>query len=321
MFEVAALGELLIDFTQMGTTESGIRLYAQNPGGAPANVLAVLSKYGNKCAFIGKVGEDQFGYFLRDTLVGLGIDCRGLVFDPIYNTTLAFVSIGKDGDRSFTFYRRHGADCFLSEREIAASVIENSRIFHFGTLSMTQEPALSATVAALQLAKKHRVIISFDPNYRAQLWAHEDDAIAAMRMGISYADIVKFSLEEAQMLTGHKGIDDCLDSLLQMGVIFAAVSLGEYGCAYATKAHTGRCVVPAREVADTTGAGDILWGTFLHGLIHAGGYVESLPHQVLDDLMLTACTAASLSTEKSGAIPSIPDWNSVQERLDQIRRE
>jgi len=320
MFDVVALGELLIDFTQTGTTGDGIRLYAQNPGGAPANVLAVLSKYGEKCAFIGKVGQDQFGDFLLDTLVSLGIDCQGLIFDPVHHTTLAFVSIDKSGDRNFTFYRNHGADCFLTEGEIDAKVIANSRIFHFGTLSMSQEPSLSATMAALKVAKEHGVLVSFDPNYRALLWECEEDAIAAMRLGLSCADIVKFSLEEAQMLTAQESVDGCLARLLDMGAALAAVSLGEQGCAYATKDHTGRCQVPAEKTVDTTGAGDILWGIFLHGLIREGADVRSLPPQRLDDLMLTACTAAAMSTEKGGAIPSIPDLSSVQDRLHHQKR-
>lgn len=321
MFDVVALGELLIDFTQTGITENGIRLYARNPGGAPANVLAVLSKYAEKCAFIGKVGKDQFGEYLLDTLVGLGIDCRGLMFDPIHNTTLAFVSIDQSGDRSFTFYRRYGADCFLTEQEIAHEVILNSRIFHFGTISMTQEPVLSATLAALRLARENRVLVSFDPNYRELLWECESDAVDAMRLGLSYADIVKFSLEEAQMLTKCESKEDCLDSLLHMGVSFAVISLGEDGCTYATKTHRGACKVPADKTIDTTGAGDILWGTFLHGLVQAGGIVEALQPQELDELMLTACTAASMSTEKSGAIPSIPEWSCVQNRLIQIHQQ
>lgn len=321
MFDVTSLGELLIDFTQTGITENGTCLYAQNTGGAPANVLAVLSKYGDKCAFIGKVGNDQFGKFLLDTLVQLGIDCRALVFDQIHNTTLAFVSISKSGDRSFTFYRRHGADCFLTEKELPTEVIKNSQIFHFGTLSMTQEPALSATIAALKLAKENHVLVSFDPNYRAPLWQDENDAIAAMKLGLSYADIVKFSLEEAQMLTGRKTASDCLNSLLHMGVMFAVISLGEDGCVYATKEHTGSCKVKVGKTVDTTGAGDILWGTFLHGLIREGRCVTSLSPHKLDSLMLAACAAASISTQKSGAIPSIPDWESVEDKLIQTLQE
>lgn len=321
MFDVVALGELLIDFTQTGTTGNGIRLFAQNPGGAPANVLAVLSKYGGKCAFIGKVGRDHFGDFLFDTLAGLGIDCRALTFDPDHNTTLAFVSIDESGDRNFTFYRRHGADCFLTGQDINSEVILDSRIFHFGTLSMTQEPSFSATVAALKLAKDNHILISFDPNYRALLWRDEADAVAAMRLGLSYADIVKFSLEEARMLTGCGSVADCLSGLLGMGAVFAVVSLGEEGCAYATHAHTGACKVSAGKTVDTTGAGDILWGAFLHGLIREGGDIGALSPRRLDRLMLTACAAASMSTEKSGAIPSIPDWCAIEDRLKQIRRE
>lgn len=319
MFDVTAIGELLVDFTQTGTTENGIQIYEQNPGGAPANVLAVLAKYGERCAFIGKVGLDHFGIYLKDTLVRLGIDCQNLKPDSDYNTTIVFVSIDDRGERDFTFFRKYGADCFLNEKEISTEVITNSRILHFGTLSMSREPVRTATVAALQIAKENRVLVSFDPNYRAPLWNCPEDAVSAMRLGLSYADIVKFSHEEAMMLTKHDSVQDCLNSLLDNGVIFAVISMGENGCAYASKTHSGKCKVPSQRTIDTTGAGDVLWGAFLHGLIQEGGDIEALSSNTIDKLMLAACTAAAMSTEKNGAIPSIPDWDSLQNRLLQNR--
>lgn len=312
MFDVVALGELLIDFTQAGFSNAGSRHFEQNPGGAPANVLAVVSKFGGKCAFIGKVGADMFGDFLRETLLSLSIDCSNLISDDKYNTTLAFVSLDEKGDRSFSFYRNHGADTRLLPEEVNLELIKECRIFHFGTLSMTHEPARSATMKALEYAKAQGKIISFDPNYRPLLWDDESMAIKAIKEGLKYANIAKLSLEEAQMITGKTEPEDCLKALLAYGLCFAAVTMGPQGCAYATKKSMGAYPPFPANVVDTTGAGDIFWGTFLFEFLKSGGEVDELSEEELSRLVLMANIAAGMSTEKKGAIPSIPDYERIK---------
>ncbi len=319
MFDVVALGELLIDFTPAKLGGSGHSCFEQNPGGAPANVLAVVSKYGGRCAFIGKVGSDMFGEFLRDTLKRLSIDCRNLVADPEHNTTLAFVSIDENGDRSFSFCRNIGADTCLLAEEVDIELIRQCRVFHFGTLSMTHEPAHSATMKALETAKGFGRVISFDPNYRPLLWKDEASAIRAMNKGLSYADIAKLSLEEAQMITGEKKPEDCLKSILSYGLSLAAVTLGPEGCVYAANKHTGAFPQFPADTIDTTGAGDTFWGTVIYELLRRGcgekAAVAELAEEELSEIMLTANIAAAMSTEKKGAIPSIPDYKEVEEVL------
>ena len=320
MIDVVALGELLIDFTQIRSDDDSVKRYEQNPGGAPANVLAVLSKFGAKCAFIGKVGEDVFGEFLRKQLLDLSIDCRNLVLDPDHNTTLAFVTLDDKGDRSFSFYRNHGADTCLSKEEIDIELIEQCKIFHFGTLSMTHEPSLSATLKAVEYAKACGKIISFDPNYRALLWSNEDNAIKAMKTGLKYANIAKLSLEEAQMVTGKVTPEDCLRELLNFDLSLAAITMGPEGCMYATNKYMASFPEYPADVKDTTGAGDTFWGTVLYGLLNNGADLNSITQKKLEQIVLMANIAAGMSTEKKGAIPSIPDLSRVRAALEKETR-
>ena len=199
MFDVTALGEVLIDFTPYGVSEAGMALFEQNPGGAPANVLAAVSNLGQKPAFIGKVGDDMHGALLKDTLDRIGVDTSGMVVDPNYFTTLAFVSL-KNGERSFSFARKPGADTQLTSEEINLDVVRNTKIFHCGSLSLTDEPARSATFFAVKEAKAAGAVISYDPNYRPLLWKSEEEAVEHMRSMIPYADIMKISDEETALL-------------------------------------------------------------------------------------------------------------------------
>ncbi len=317
MIDVVALGELLIDFTQVRSNDDSVKRFEQNPGGAPANVLAVLSKFGIKCAFIGKVGNDVFGEFLRKQLLDLSIDCRNLVSDSKHNTTLAFVTLDDKGDRSFSFYRNHGADTCLSEEEIDLELIKECKIFHFGTLSMTHEPSLSATMKALEFAKSCGKIISFDPNYRELLWDNKDNAISAMKSGLKYANIAKFSLEEAQMVTGKTLPEDCLKELLKYDLSFVAITMGPQGCVYATEKYMGSFPEYPANVADTTGAGDTFWGTLIFGLLNSGANVDEISEESLSEIVLMANIAAAMSTEKKGAIPSIPEFDRVRTALEE----
>ncbi len=319
MFDVVALGELLIDFTATGLSENGQPLFERNPGGAPANVLAVLSKYGASCAFIGKVGRDMFGDFLKEELVRLGVDCGNLVFDPLHNTTLAFVAIDGRGERSFSFYRNFGADTRLVPEEIDPEPLKSCRIFHFGTLSMTHANAASATIKALEIAKKAGALISFDPNYRPLLWPGEQTAIAIMKKVLKYVDIAKFSLEEARMVTGEASPEACVRALLKEGPCFAAVTLGPEGSVYAAGDTYGFCPAYPAEVSDTTGAGDIFWGALLHEFLRNGASPTNLSGTTLQNMVRLATVAAAMSTEKKGAIPSIPDYDRVAAACSQAK--
>ncbi|MCR4689962.1 MAG: carbohydrate kinase [Lachnospiraceae bacterium] len=203
-YDVVALGELLMDMTNNGTSAQGNSLYEANPGGAPCNVLSMLQKLGKKTAFIGKVGDDLFGRELRSVIEEVGIDSCGLITDPQARTTLAFVRNFEDGDRDFSFYRNPGADILLQTEEIPKKMLQQTRIFHFGTLSMTHEPVRSATIHALELAKKSNALISFDPNIREPLWDDMEQARRAVYTGLYYCDILKISDNEIEWLTGVK---------------------------------------------------------------------------------------------------------------------
>ena len=202
-FDVAALGELLIDFTENGKSAQGNPLFEANPGGAPCNVLSMLKKLGHACAFIGKLGDDMFGKMLRDTAEDVGIDTRALILDPGAHTTLAFVHTAENGDRDFSFYRDPGADMLLREDEIPEELIRSARIFHFGTLSMTHEGVRAATKKAVAIAKDAGALISFDPNLRPPLWASLEDAKAQIAWGLSQCDVLKIADNELEFMTGE----------------------------------------------------------------------------------------------------------------------
>ncbi len=312
---ICALGEILIDFTLSGQNENGQRLFAQNPGGAPANVLAALAKLGENCAFIGKVGNDMHGRFLRDTLTEAGIDTSGLLLSDTYFTTLAFVDVKPDGERAFSFARSHGADKMLTKTELSRKQIECCGIFHVGSVSLSEEPARDTTFAGVRMAKAAGAVISYDPNYRAPLWESEELAIAWMREMVPLADLVKISDEETMMVTGFAEPDMAAEALLQTGVTVAVVTLGKKGAYVRTR--EGGQYVPgfAANAIDATGAGDAFWGGFL--------YQFRLSGKALADVSLAEAAAfadfgngvASLCVEKSGAIPAMPTMEQVQARL------
>ncbi len=309
MFDITALGEILIDFTPV-KTDTGKRTFEQNPGGAPANLLATVAKFGGKTAFIGKVGKDMFGEALRDVLIENGIDTRGLVVDAVHNTTLAFVALDQNGDRSFSFYRNFGADIFLTKDEVGEDIITNSRIFHFGSLSLTNEPSRTATDFALKNAKDSCCTITFDPNYRPMLWKSEKAAIDMMRKYVPYADIIKFSKEEIQMVTGKTDISESIKAVTDMGVTLVLVTDGGNGVNFGTKDYHGFVPSLKLETVDTTGAGDIFFGTFLYEFLRSGKSPDTLTCKEAEAFVKKAVVISGLSTLKKGAIPSIPDYNS-----------
>lgn len=305
MFDIAALGEILIDFTPL-VADGSEKAFVQNPGGAPANVLAVVAKRGGNAAFIGKVGRDTFGEYLKNVLEDFGIDTRALVFDAEHNTTLAFVSLDKNGDREFSFYRRFGADLFLEKKDVDLSVVTSAKIFHFGSLSLTDEPARSATEYAIKRASLSGATITFDPNYRAMLWESPEKAAEVIREFVPKADVIKISREEAVLITGKENIADAAAELEAMGPKIVLLTDGANGAYYRYKGET--VYVPAIPVdtIDTTGAGDIFFGTFLSEIIRRNKTNLKLDRDELSACVRSATVSAAISTTKKGAIPSIP---------------
>ena len=309
MFDITALGEILIDFTPV-ESDSGKRTFEENPGGAPANLLATIAKFGGKTAFIGKVGNDMFGHSLKGVLEENRIDTTGLVIDKTHNTTLAFVALDNFGDRSFSFYRNFGADIFLSKDEVPEDIIKQSKIFHFGTLSLTDEPAKTATDFALKTAKESGCIITLDPNYRELLWKNSDIAASVMKKYVPYADIVKFSKEEILMITTGTDVLSAIKSVTDMGVTVVLVTDGGNGVTFGTKEYQGFVPSLKLETVDTTGAGDIFFGTFLYEFLKSGKTPDTITFEDAEAFVEKSVTISGLSTLKKGAIPSIPDYDS-----------
>ena len=315
MFSVTALGELLIDFTDAGISPAGQKLFERNPGGAPANVLVALERRGKSTAFIGKVGADMHGDFLRATLVTADVNCDGLITDSNYFTTLAFVALSEEGERTFSFARKPGADTRLAPEEIRTDIIEKSRVFHVGSLSLTDEPARSATISALKTAKNAGCILSYDPNYRASLWDNPEVASAQMQSIVEYMDLVKINEEETTLLTGHDDPAQAAEALLTKGVKVACVTLGGEGVLVATK--EGVAMVPAFtvEAVDTTGAGDSFWGGFLCALLDSGADVADISLEDVKACARFGNAVASLCVRRRGGIPAMPTLDEVESVL------
>ena len=313
MYDVAALGELLIDFTCLSTDTDGYPTMAAHPGGAPANYLAALTKFGAKTAMIGKVGNDAFGRLLIKTLKGAGIDTRGMLVSDDVFTTLAFVTLDNSGDREFSFARKPGADTQLRFGEIDLGVIDASKVLHFGTLSMTNEPARDATYKAVEYAAEHGKLISFDPNLRKPLWDDLDEAKRQMLWGLRHADVVKISDEETEFLFGLAPEAAAKHIIDSFGVRLVYVTCGADGCFYRTKTTSGFVkALSGISVKDTTGAGDIFGGSAMYGLLRAGGVPEKLTAEELENIVSFACASAGLSTTKAGGISSVPELGEVE---------
>lgn len=313
MYDVAALGELLIDFTCLSTDTDGYPTMAAHPGGAPANYLAALTKFGAKTAMIGKVGSDAFGRLLIKTLKGAGIDTRGMLVSDDVFTTLAFVTLDDSGNREFSFARKPGADTQLRFDEIDLSVIDASKVLHFGTLSMTNEPARDATYKAVEYAAGHGKLISFDPNLRKPLWDDLDEAKRQKLWGLKHADIVKISDEETEFLFGIAPEEAAKHIVDSFGVRLVYVTCGAEGCFYRTKTASGFVkALSGIAVKDTTGAGDIFGGSAMYGLLKAGGVPEKLTAEELKEIVSFACASAGLSTTRAGGISSVAELIEVE---------
>ena len=316
MYDVVALGELLIDFTCQAVDEEGYPTMAAHPGGAPANFLAVLAKFGAKTALLGKVGSDAFGKLLTATLEKNGIDTPGLVMDETVFTTLAFVTLDEQGDRTFSFARKPGADTCLRPEEVDFKLIDQAKVFHFGTLSLTHQPAREATMAAVAHAKAAGKLITFDPNLRPPLWEDLEEAKRWMLWGLEQADVVKISDEEVEFLF-HLSPEEGAEHILQhFGCQLVFVTCGGEGAVYANANARGR--VPALRgiaVTDTTGAGDIFGGSAVWKMLQFDLHPAALTGEQLHEIAAFACTAASLSTACSGGISSVPE---LEEVLDAV---
>ena len=311
MIDVVALGELLIDFAALSTDGSGYPILAAKPGGAPANFLAAVNACGKKTALLGKVGDDPFGHLLLGTLRRAGIETRGVVLDPAVFTTLAFVTLDERGERSFSFARKPGADTRLSWEEVDTSLIDEAKVFHFGNLSLTDEPAQTATQKSVAYAKAKGKLICCDPNLRPPLWPDAESAREQMLWSLRQADVVKISDNEADFLWScgpEKGADKLLK---EYGVSLAMVTLGPEGCLLKTADAVFRAPGPKVHPVDTTGAGDIFGGSALARLLELNKPIAALTEDDLAYIGRYAVTAASLSTERPGGIPSIPDKETV----------
>ncbi|SFA98623.1 carbohydrate kinase family protein [Clostridium frigidicarnis] len=317
MFDVTAIGEILIDFTPVGVNEQGYKVFCQNPGGAPANVLVANSKFGGKTAFIGKVGNDSFGKFLIKTLKDANVSTEGIIVDEEVNTTLAFVHLDTNGDRSFSFYRKPGADMMLNSNEINEELIKNCKILHFGSVSLTDEPSRTATLEAVKLAKSMNKIISYDPNYRPLLWDNEELAIKEMVNSIKFADIVKVSEEELFLLTGEKNLEVGSKVIADMGVSLVLVSLGEKGAFYRKNNEFGLVKAYTVDVVDTNGAGDAFLGAIHYCIKNKSlKYIIEMSKNELEKILEFANASGALATTKNGAIPAIPTLNEVNALLN-----
>lgn len=314
-YDVTALGELLIDFTENGKSNQGNPLFEANPGGAPCNVLAMLAKLGHKTAFIGKVGNDFFGEQLRTAITEVGIDSSYLRTDDVVHTTLAMVHTYPDGDRDFSFYRNPGADMMLKETEIPETLINDSKIFHFGTLSMTHEGVRAATKKAIDIAEKAGALISFDPNLRPPLWTSLDEAKEQVLYGLEHCDILKISDNEIQWLTGESDYTDgvtWLNKKFQIPLIL--VSMGKEG----SRAYYEGMVVEEKpflqkNTIETTGAGDTFCGCVLHYICRHG--LKGLTEENLKEMLTFANAAASLITTRKGALRVMPELADINELI------
>lgn len=314
-FDVCALGELLIDFTENGLSSQGNPIMEANPGGAPCNVLAMLCRQGYKTAFIGKIGDDIFGRQLRKTVEDIGINTEGLVTDRTVNTTLAFVHTLEGGDREFSFYRNPGADMMLNESEVNEKIITESRIFHYGSLSMTNMMCESATKKAVAIAKNSGALISFDPNLRENLWDNLETAREKIEYGLFHCDILKISDNEIQWLTDESNFDTAVQAIRRKytNISLLFLSLGKEGSrAYSKSGYASVSIAPANTI-ETTGAGDTFCGAILGKILEYG--MRDFSDSELKEMLVFANAAAGIVTERKGALKVMPTMSEIAEMI------
>ena len=305
-YAVTALGELLIDFVPNGKDENGDLVFAAKTGGAPPNLLSAVASAGFRTGMIGMVGDDMFGRQILREIEKYGVDISNVKVSDSYNTTLAFVSLDETGDRDFSFFREHNADTHLGKDDFDPGMIRESEIFHFGSLSFTHETVREASEYAIRTARDNGCIISYDPNYRAPLWKSEKEAVDVMLMNIKRTDILKISLEEAQMVTGEQDAFDCMKKLFTMGPKVILVTDGGNGIRYGVRGETGEAQAYKMNTIDTPGAGDIFFGSFLAGFFKSGKAFEEITAEDVGVFVDRAAYIAAVSTTRHGGIASIP---------------
>jgi fructokinase len=313
MYNVCALGELLIDFTPSGLNDQGVSLFGRNPGGAPANVLAMISKLGGRTVFIGKVGLDDFGVFLGKTLQDAGVDISGLTLDPEHLTTLAFVHLSETGERSFSFYRRQGADLMLRWEELNLTLIDRSDVFHFGSVSLTGRPCRDTLHQAVHYAKSKGKIVSYDPNYRPSLWPDRKEAKTEIAELLRQTDILKVSEEEMELLAGVSDLEKGSGILAEKGPSIVLVTMGENGAWLRSPAGCAAAPAYGVKAVDATGAGDAFMGAVLYRFINKTlGDLRTLSREELVDIVDFANAAGGLVVAKRGAIPALPSLPEIE---------
>lgn len=310
-YDVVGLGEFLVDLLPVPVLGGEGLAYEPNAGGAPLNVLAGLAKFGRRTALISKIGNDHFGRFLEAQMAN--IDKRGLRYTDAAPTTLAFVHLAQNGERSFTFYRNPGADTLLTPDEVDSDLIAQAAVFHFGSLSMTVEPTRAATMRALDIAKSQGTLISYDPNLRSALWSNLEEARAAMLAGLAYADVLKVSEEELTFLTELDNPAAALDQLARTdGLKAIFVTLGPHGCRYRVGSKTGLVPGYAVPAIDTTGAGDAFMSAILHSVLAAGKPLEDLAETEIVHMCSLANAVGALTTTAKGAVKAIPSLEAAE---------
>jgi len=307
MYDFISIGEMLIDFTMVKSVESTGVLFEQNPGGAPANVACALSKLHRKTSFIGKVGNDQFGKFCKEALESCNVDSSNLVLSDMYATTLAFVHLSTKGDRSFSFYRKNLADVNLNPSDVNLDLLKQTKIFHFGSVSMTDEPSRTTTLECVKQAKKNGAIISYDPNLRTSLWESIDTAKKIIMDALPLADILKISEDEAEILFGERDCEKVAYKLSEKyNIPIVLVSKAQYGCVAVINSKTYTANAYDVATIDTTGSGDCFLAGFLHKLLDYNVDISNLKDEQINYMLEYANAVGSLATTKKGAIPAIP---------------
>lgn len=329
MSDIISIGEMLVDFTAVTVTdvtvtdaaaENGDIYYKQNPGGAPANVAVMAAKAGASSGFIGKLGKDMFGLFLKETLERENVDTKGVILDPELSTTLAFIRKTEE-DRSFVFYRKNSADANLNFNEVNLKLIDECSILHFGSLMLTCEPSKSATVNTVEYAKQQGKIITYDPNFREKLWESTEIAVKEMRSVLRYVDIIKVSESELQILTECANLLPAIAKLLNSGIRVVCITQGAKGCIIATKHGIERFPAFKADTVDTLGAGDSFFGAFIARLALTGKPLDEITMDDLREFAVYANACGALSSSKIGAIPAMPTHEEIMELIKNAPEE
>ena len=311
MTDIVSIGEVLIDLTQRGTDAQGIPQYSANPGGAPANLAVAAARLGAKTAYIGRVGTDSFGKFLKTCLDENGVNTEGMSMDPARPTTLAVVSVDSTGERSFSFYRDFGADVNLTEADVPEKLLKEAKYLHFGSVSLTADPSYSTTLATAKKAKALGATVSYDPNYRASLWSDEKTAVLRILEPLDFVDVLKLSDEELPLLAGTEDLEAGTAKLAERGISLIFVTLGPKGAFFRFRGQTGQVPGVSVKVADTNGAGDTFFGAALSRLSKLNS-LDDLTVPELEKITNFANRAAAMTTSRPGAIPAMPTLRELE---------